>query len=209
MPDGEKGIQLSGIVPVVVLNHAERAAELARALQAGGLNSVEITMRTPAALEAIERISAEVPEMVVGAGTVLSVQMAQKAVQAGARFIVSPGLSQSVVRWCRENGVPVFPGVSTPTEVTQALELGLHQMKFFPAEQSGGVSMLRALASPFQSVSFMPTGGIGPKNVRDYLALPNVMACGGSWLCPQKLIDAGEFEQITALCRQAVQLIEE
>lgn len=206
MPDNVQELTLSGVVPVVVLNHAEQAVDLALAMQAGGLNSVEITMRTPAAAEAIRSIAAEVPGMTVGAGTVLNIQMAQDAVEAGAQFIVSPGLSKNLVLWCQERGIPVFPGVSTPTEITQAMELGLKQLKFFPAEQSGGVSMLKSLASPFQGIRFMPTGGISPKNLKDYLALPNVMACGGSWLCPQKLIDAGEFDQITVLCREAVQL---
>lgn len=200
---------LRGVVPVVVLDDAGRAVTLAKVFQAAGLSSIEVTMRTPAALDAIRSITSEVPEMAVGAGTVLTVQMAREAAEAGAGFIVSPGLSERVVGWCREKQLPVFPGVSTPTEITRALELGVDRMKFFPAEQSGGISMLKALASPFQGVHFMPTGGIGPENLRDYLALPNVMACGGSWLCPRKLIAAGAFDQISALCQEAVRLIED
>lgn len=204
MPEHAREMTLGRIVPVVVLEQAEPAAALARAIQAGGLHSMEITMRTPAAAEAIRSAAAQVPELTVGAGTVLTVQMAREAVKAGAQFIVSPGLSANLVRWCRKRNVPVFPGVSTPTEVIQAMELGLDRLKFFPAEQSGGVPALKTFGSLFREVQFMPTGGIGPKNLKSYLALPNVMACGGSWLCPPKLIRAGAFDQITALCREAV-----
>lgn len=204
MPDRTQEITLGRVVPVVVLDQAEAAAALARAIQAGGLCSMEITMRTPAAAEAIRSVAAQVPELVVGAGTVLTVEMAQDAVRSGAQFIVSPGLSSELVRWCQEQNVPVFPGVSTPTEVIQALELGLNRLKFFPAEQYGGVSALKTFGSLFQEVQFMPSGGIGPRNLKSYLELPNVMACGGSWLCPQKLVSAGAFDEITALCRDAV-----
>lgn len=197
----------SGLVPVVVLTQAEKGAALARAIQAGGLNSMEITLRTSAALEAIRQTVCQVPDILVGAGTVHSVTMAQQAVEAGARFIVSPGLDRAVVGWCQERDIPVFPGVSTPTELEAALELGLTAVKFFPAEQSGGVAMLRALASPYQGIQFMPTGGIRLENLSQYLRLPNVLACGGSWMCPGHLIEQGGFDEITDLCRKAVKTV--
>lgn len=197
----------SGIVPVVVLKEAEKGPDLARAIRAGGLNSVEITLRTDAALEAIRQTACQVPDVLVGAGTVRSVDMARKAVNAGARFIVSPGLSPSVVTWCQEQEIPVFPGISTPTELEVALELGLSAVKFFPAEQSGGVDMLRALASPYQGVQFMPTGGIRLENLAQYLRLPNVLACGGSWICPEHMVEQNRFDEITVLCQNAVKMV--
>lgn len=196
------------IVPIVVLENENRVELLAEALYAGGISSMEITLRTPAALGAIERIAGSTPKLLVGAGTVLNEEMARNAVSCGARFIVSPGLSRDVVSWCQGHEIPVFPGVSTPSEIMAALEMGLDCMKFFPAEQSGGVELLKALASPFAGVHFMPTGGINPENLLDYLRLPNVTACGGSWFCSQQMIREGAFEQITALCRQAVALSE-
>ena len=200
--------ELGKIVPVVVLDNGDRATELARAFLDGGLRSVEITMRTSAALGAIERIARDVPEIVVGAGTVLNLSMAQEAVHAGVRFIVSPGLDQNVVSWCKEHQVQVFPGVVTPTEIMAALELGINQVKFFPAEQSGGVRMLKALSAPFPGVRFMPTGGISLTNLREYLSLPHVIACGGSWLCPKTMIEAGDFAEIAVLCKEAIKLAE-
>lgn len=197
----------SGLVPVVVLKQAEKGAALARAIRAGGLNSMEITLRTNTALEAIRQTAYQVPDVLVGAGTVHSVDMARKAVDAGARFIVSPGLNRSVVTWCQEREIPVFPGISTPTELEAALELGLTEVKFFPAEPSGGASMLRALASPYQGVRFMPTGGIRLENLAQYLRLPNVLTCGGSWICPGHLVEQNRFDQVTDLCRQAVKMV--
>lgn len=193
-----------GIVPVVVLNDARNAVPLARALAAGGIPAAEITFRTAAARDAIAAIAREVPQVLVGAGTVTSAEMAQQAVEAGARYIVSPGFSPAVVRWCLANGVPVLPGVATPTEVEAALALGLTELKFFPAALNGGIPMLRALASPYRQVRFIPTGGVSEANLNDYLALPNVLACGGSWVCPPALADAGEFDRITQLCAQSV-----
>ena len=197
----------SGLVPVVVLTQAEKGVALARAIQAGGLNSMEITLRTSAALEAIRQTVCQAPDILVGAGTVHSVAMAQQAVEAGARFIVSPGLDRAVVDWCQERDIPVFPGVSTPTELEVALELGLTTVKFFPAEQSGGAAMLHALASPYQGMRFMPTGGIRLENLSQYLRLPNVLACGGSWMCPGHMIEEGRFDEITDLCRRAVKTV--
>ena len=197
----------NGLVPVVVLERAEKGPRLGRALLAGGLNSMEITLRTPDALEAIRQTSDQVPGLLVGAGTVHSVDMARRAVEAGAKFIVSPGLSQTVVDWCRERDIPVFPGVSTPTELETALELGLTEVKFFPAEQSGGAAMLSALASPYQGIRFRPTGGIRLENLAEYLRLPNVLACGGSWVCPARLVAQDRFEEIEELCRRAVKQV--
>lgn len=193
-----------GIVPVVILNSAERAVALAEALLAGGIPAAEVTFRTPAAREAIAAIAREVPDVLLGAGTVTSVELAQQAVEAGAKYIVSPGLNPEVVSWCTGHGIPVLPGVATPTEVEAAMALGLTTLKFFPAEQNGGIAMLEALASPYRAVKFIPTGGVGKDNLCAYLALPNVAACGGSWIVPEHLIDAGDFAAITALCREAV-----
>ncbi|PWL49301.1 MAG: 2-dehydro-3-deoxyphosphogluconate aldolase [Clostridiales bacterium] len=196
-----------GLLPVVVLNNAAQAVPLAKALLAGGIPTAEITFRTDAAVESIRRISTQVPEMLVGAGTVTSVSMAEQAVAAGARYIVSPGLNTDVIRWCLAHEIPVFPGVATPTEVEQAMGMGLSILKFFPAEQCGGTAMLKALSGPYPQLRLIPTGGIGPQNLADYLALPNVLACGGSWMVPAALIEAGDFTAISALCRQAVDLL--
>ena len=193
-----------GIVPVVVIHDAENAVELAKALIRGGIETAEITLRTPAALDAIQRIAKEVPEVLVGAGTVTSVELAEQAIQAGAKYIVSPGLNPRVVTFCLERNIPILPGVSTPTEIEAAMELGLTQCKFFPAEQSGGCKMLAALASPYSKMKFIPTGSIDSHNLNEYLNLPNVLACGGSWMCPASLIDARKFDEIEALCHKAV-----
>ncbi len=197
-------ISLIGILPVVVLEDAEAAVPLARAMERGGIPAAEVTFRTGAAEESIRRIAAEVPGVLVGAGTVTSVELAERAVRAGAKFIVSPGLNPAVVRYCLENGIPVVPGVSSPTEIEAAMGLGLSVLKFFPAEQVGGRAMLKALASPYGGIRFIPTGGVGKENLNDYLSLPNVLACGGSWICPASLSAAGRFDEIEELCRQAV-----
>ncbi len=193
-----------GIVPVVVLNNEENAVGLAKALVKGGLPTAEVTYRTDAAEGAIKRISKEVPEILVGAGTITSVEMAKSAVNAGAKYLVSPGLNPKVVIWCLENNIPIFPGVTCPTQIEQAMELGLTTVKFFPAEAAGGIPMLKSFASPYCKMKFMPTGGVSEKNVTDYLALKNVIACGGSWICPTKLIDNEEFDKIEDLCKTAV-----
>ena len=193
-----------GIVPVVVINNADNAVGLARALVSGGLPTAEVTYRTEAAEEAIKRISREVPEILVGAGTITSVEMAKSAVNAGAKYLVSPGLNPKVVQWCTENNVPIFPGVTCPSQIEQAMELGLNTVKFFPAEAAGGIPMLKSFASPYGKMKFMPTGGVSEKNVTEYLGLKNVIACGGSWICPSKLIDNGEYDKIAELCKIAV-----
>jgi 2-dehydro-3-deoxyphosphogluconate aldolase/(4S)-4-hydroxy-2-oxoglutarate aldolase len=180
---------------------------LGNALIAGGLPCAEITFRTSAAEEAIRRIASELPQVVIGAGTVLSVEHAEKAVAAGARYIVSPGFDPKVVDWCLTHDVAVTPGVATPTEINMALDKGLNILKFFPAEALGGLKTLRALAAPYGDVKFIPTGGINPKNLADYLSLPAVHACGGSWLVKSNLISAGEFAEITRLAEEARSIV--
>jgi 2-dehydro-3-deoxyphosphogluconate aldolase/(4S)-4-hydroxy-2-oxoglutarate aldolase len=184
------------IVPVIVIDDAGRALGLADALAGGGLPCAEITFRTPAAAEALRRIAAERPNVLAGAGTVLTTEQAARARDAGARFIVSPGINPKVVEWCQDHSLPVFPGVCTPTEIETALECGLNVVKFFPAEPSGGLNFLKAIAAPFPDLGFMPTGGVTASNVRDYLAFKRVVACGGSWMAPQDWIQQGAFDQI-------------
>lgn len=197
----------NGIVPVVILDDADKAVFLARALLRGGISTIELTLRTEAGIKAIENVRRAVPEILVGAGTVSSCEKAQRAVEAGAQYIISPGLNISVIDWCRNRGIPVYPGVSTPTEIEAALELGLTELKFFPAEAAGGTKMVKALASPYGNVKFMPTGGVSPSNLMSYLSLPNVVACGGSWICPQEYIEAERYEEIECATREAVRQI--
>lgn len=191
------------IIPVVVIEDDRQAVPLAEALQAGGLGTMEITLRTDAGLKAIERLGKRVPEMLLGAGTVLSVDQARRAVEAGARYIVAPGLSRKVVEWCIWNSVPVTPGVVTPTEIETAMDLGLGVVKFFPAEASGGVAYLKAICAPYRSMKFIPTGGIDEKNVAEYLKLPQVAACGGSWMVKPDLLKAGRFDEVHRLAAAA------
>ena len=204
-----KKIQETGIIPVVVLNDAKDAAPLAKALCEGGLPCAEVTFRTDAAEESIRIMSREFPEMFVGAGTVLTTEQVDRAVDAGAKFIVSPGLNPKVVKYCIEKGVPVTPGVCTPSEVEQAIELGLDVVKFFPAEPAGGLNMIKAMAAPYVGMKFMPTGGINPKNVREYLAYDRILACGGSWMVKGSLVEAGEFDKIRELAQEAVEIVKE
>ncbi len=196
-----------GIVPVVRLEDPTQGDHLAQALLAGGLPCAEITFRTAAAAEGIRRMCARSPEMLVGAGTVVTPDQARQAVEAGARFIVSPGFDRRVVEWCLGQAVPVMPGVATPTEILRALEDGLNVLKFFPAEALGGKEMLEALAAAFVGVRFVPTGGITAGNAAAYLKLPMVFALGGSWLVAPKLIAAGAFDEITRLTAEAVALV--
>ncbi len=198
-----------GLIPVVAIERAEDAPKLGRALQAGGLPCAEITFRTAAAPEAIRLITAECPDVLVGAGTVLSVAQAEQAAASGARFIVSPGFDAEVVDWCLAHNMPITPGVITPTEVGLAVKKGLTVLKFFPAEAAGGVKLLKALAGPFGGVKFIPTGGISSQNLADYLSLPLVHAAGGSWMVKKQLITAGEFERITELTREAVAVVQQ
>ena len=202
-----EGIGKLALVPVVKIERAEPAVRLGEAVLAGGLPCVEITFRTEAAEEAIRSIAAAFPNAIVGAGTVLSVDQAQRAVGAGAQFIVAPGFNPQVVEWCLAHEVPITPGVATPTEIEMALDKGLNVLKFFPAQALGGVAMLKALAGPYAGVKFVPTGGVNAQNLADYLALPTVHACAGSWLAPAKLIAAEAFDEITRRVQEAVAIV--
>lgn len=193
-----------GIVPVVKIDDADKAEGLAKAMIEGGLPCAEVTFRTDAAEEAIKRITKAFPEMLVGAGTVINPELAEKAVNAGAKFIVSPGFNPETVKWCIERGIPVTPGVQTPSEIEKALSMGLKVLKFFPAESSGGVKMLKDLSGPFPQVKFMTTGGINQDNLADYAKAPNVLAIGGSWMVKADLIEAENWAEITRLCKEAV-----
>lgn len=194
------------VIPVLRIEDVETAVPLARALAKGGLRVIEITLRTDAALECIRRAAAEVEEAVVGAGTILNARQFDAAAKAGSRFIVSPGLSQGVLKAAAASEVPLLPGAITPGEMMTALEAGIDFLKFFPAEQSGGTAFLKALASPFQGLRFCPTGGISAANTKDYLGLPNVVCVGGSWPAPDALVKAGEWARIEALAREAAAL---
>ena len=193
-----------GIIPVVKIDRAEDAVPLAKALCDGGLPVAEVTFRTAAAAEAIAAMCKAYPEMLVGAGTVLTTAQVDAAIAAGARFIVSPGLNPKVVSYCIEKNIPVTPGVTSPSEIEQALELGLEVVKFFPAEASGGLAKIKAMAAPYGGIRFMPTGGINADNLNSYLAYDRVLACGGSWMVSADLINAGDFAKITELTREAV-----
>lgn len=195
-----------GIIPVIKINDAEKAVPLAHALCAGGLPAAEVTFRTPAAAEAIRRIRAEVPAVCVCAGTVLNAETAERAVEAGAEAVISPGTNPAVVKWCLEMGVPVIPGCATPTEVEACMRMGLDFVKLFPAEVVGGVAMLKALSGPYSHMAFMPTGGVSPENAAAYLAQKNVVCCGGSWMVPEKLLESGDFAAIERLARAAAEI---
>ena len=194
------------VIPVIVLEDVAHAVPLARALVAGGIRMLEVTLRTPAALACIEAIAREVPEAVAGAGTVRSAADAQAAQRAGARFAVSPGYTQAVGRACRDAGLPLLPGVATGSEIMAAAEDGYTELKFFPALQAGGPAMLKAWSGPFADVRFCPTGGVTPANAPELLALPNVVCVGGSWLTPADAVKKGDWGRITHLAREAVAL---
>lgn len=191
------------IIPVIAIKDADDAVALGQTLMDNGMPSAEITFRTPAAAESIRRLREAFPEMIIGAGTVLTTAQVDQAIEAGVDFIVSPGLNPRIVQYCQAHGVPIIPGVNNPSLVEQAMELGLHTLKFFPAEPSGGLGMLKAMSAVYP-VSFMPTGGISPSNVKDYLALPAVFACGGTWMVPANLIDNREWQKIGALAKEAM-----
>lgn len=197
-------IGLLGIVPVIAIEDANDAEPLAQALIDGGLPCAEITFRTAAAKDAIARIAKKFPDMALGAGTVLTIDQVKAAVDCGAKYIISPGLNPKTVAYCVSNNIPVTPGVATPSEVEQALEFGLDVVKFFPAEQAGGLPFLRALSAPYKQLKFIPTGGIDEKNILSYLSFQSVLACGGSWMVKTDMIAAKQFDQITALTEQAV-----
>ena len=196
------------IVPVVAIHDAKNANRLANALLAGGLPCAEITFRTEAAVEAIKNI-AKREEMLVGAGTVLTIEQVKSAVDAGAQFIVSPGFNPKVVDYCRKNKIPVTPGISNPTDIEMALDFDLNVVKFFPAEAFGGLKTLKAISAPYGMMKFIPTGGINTGNLLDYLQFPSVLACGGSWMVKSSLISEGLFDEIEQLTREAVEIAKE
>lgn len=196
------------VVPVVVLDDAKDAEPLAKALVEGGLPCAEVTFRTEKAAESIRIMTEVYPDMLVGAGTVLTTEQVDKAVESGAKFIVSPGFDPEIVDYCIEKNIPVFPGCISPSEVAQAVKRGLKVVKFFPAEQSGGLAMIKAMAAPYNMLKFMPTGGINTKNLKDYLACDKILCCGGSWMVKGDMIKAGEFEKIKKLTREAKELAE-
>lgn len=204
-----KKISDVGVVPVIKIDNAKDAIPLANALKKGGICCAEVTFRTDAAEEAIRLISQEFPDFLVAAGTVLTPKQADVAMAAGASFIVSPGLNPTVVKHCIDKGYPIIPGVCTPSEVEMGMSLGLSYLKFFPAEAAGGVNMIKSMAAPYTKIKFMPTGGIGPKNLADYLNCKAVIACGGSWMVPGDMITAGKFDEIEKLTAQAVALLKE
>ncbi len=197
-----------GIIPVVVLEDAKKARPLGHALCDGGLPCAEVTFRTSAAEEAIRILSEECPQMLIGAGTVLTTEQVDRAVGAGARFIVSPGLNPRIVKYCVEKGILIIPGCATPSDIEQALENGLEAVKFFPAEPAGGLKMVRALAGPYVNMRFIPTGGIDAKNIQSYLTYGRVLACGGSWMVKKELIGAGDFRKIEKLAKEAVEIVQ-
>ena len=196
------------VVPVVVLNDVKDAAPLAKALVEGGLPCAEVTFRTDAAAESIRIMTEAYPDMLVGAGTVLTTEQVDRAVEAGAKFIVSPGFDPEIVDYCIGKNVPVFPGCISPSEVAQAVKRGLKIVKFFPAEQSGGLAMIKAMAAPYNMLKFMPTGGINTKNLKEYLACDKILCCGGSWMVKGDMVEAGEFEKIKKLTEEARALAE-
>ena len=199
-------IQNLAVVPVVVLEDTEDALPLAKALCEGGLPCAEVTFRTDAAEESIKIMTEAFPDMLVGAGTVLTAEQVDQAVKAGAKFIVSPGFDPEIVDYCILKDIPVFPGCITPSEVAQAVKRGLKVIKFFPAEQFGGIAAIKALAAPYTDIKFMPTGGINPKNLENYLSDDKIIACGGSWMVKGNLIKEGRFDEIRILTAEAVKL---
>ena len=202
-------IEKTGVIPVVVINDVEDADPLAQALCEGGLPCAEVTFRTAAAEESIRKMTDIYPDMLIGAGTVLTTEQVDRAVAAGAKFIVSPGFDPEVVDYCILKQIPVFPGCITPSEVAQAVKRGLKVVKFFPAVQFGGVSTIQALTAPYVGLKFMPTGGVNAKNLADYLQCKSIIACGGSWMVKSDLIKAGEFEKIKDMTKEAVSLVNE
>ncbi len=202
-----KTIQLTGIVPVITIKDAKKSVPLAHALIAGGIPCAEVTFRTSEAAEAIREIAEKVPGILVGAGTVLTKEQVDRAIDAGAKFIVSPGFNPGVVEHCIKKNIPIVPGCCTPTEMEQALERGIQIIKFFPAEQSGGLNFLRAVSSPYSTLHFIPTGGISPTNLGEYISFNRVIACGGSWMVQSDWIDQMDYDRITTECVQAAKIV--
>lgn len=194
------------IVPVVVLDDAKDAKPLGEALCNGGLPCAEVTFRTDAAEESIRIMAENFPNMLVGAGTVLTIDQVDRAVNAGAKFIVSPGFDEEIVDYCLKNNITILPGCATPSEVAKAVKRGLEVVKFFPAEQAGGLAMIKSMSAPYHMLKFMPTGGINPDNVKNYLSFDKIFACGGSWMVKQSFVENQEFDKICELCKEAVQI---
>ena len=207
MQDILKKIGQLGIVPVIKIDDVENAVPLAKALCDGGLPCAEITFRTDAAEESIRRITKELPHMLVGAGTVLTTEQADRALAAGAKFMVSPGMNPKVVQHCIDKGVLITPGCVSPSDIERAIELGLDVVKFFPAEQAGGLAYIKACAAPYPGLHFIPTGGINAGNIGKYIAFSKVSACGGSWMVRKELIDGSNFDEITRLCKESIQIV--
>lgn len=205
----EEQFEELGLVPVVVLEKTEDALPLAKALVSGGVPCAEVTFRTEAAPESIRLMAREYPEMLVGAGTVLTIDQVNQAVEAGAKFIVSPGFDPEIVDYCLAKKIPVFPGCITPSEVAQAVKRGLKIVKFFPAEQAGSLAMIKAMAAPYNNIRFMPTGGINLENLKDYLSCDKILCCGGSWMVKKDLIQKGEFDKIATLVKEAKEKADE
>ena len=208
MKDITERFEKLGVVPVVVLEDAKDAVPLATALVEGGLPCAEVTFRTEAAEESIRLMTEQFPEMLVGAGTVLTVEQVDAAVGAGAKFIVSPGFDAEIVDYCLKNQIPVFPGCISPSEVAQAVKRGLKVVKFFPAEPAGGISMIKAMAAPYTGLKFMPTGGINAKNLGEYLSSDKIVCCGGSWMVKGELVKNGEFNKIRQLTEEARRMVD-
>ena len=202
-------IKEMGIVPVVVIDDVKNAIPLAKALCEGGLPCAEVTFRTDAAEEAIRIMAEQFPDMLIGAGTVLTIDQVDRAVATGAKFIVSPGLNPNIVKYCVDKGILITPGCMSPSDIEIALENGLEVVKFFPAEPAGGLKMIKAIAAPYVNMKFMPTGGINIKNVKEYLLYDRIVACGGSWMVKDSLMKSGEFDKITELVKEAVQVVKE
>ncbi|EHV9834209.1 bifunctional 4-hydroxy-2-oxoglutarate aldolase/2-dehydro-3-deoxy-phosphogluconate aldolase [Vibrio vulnificus] len=197
------------VIPVIAIDNAEDIIPLGKVLAENGLPAAEITFRSEAAVEAIRLLREAQPDMLIGAGTVLNREQAIAAKEAGATFIVSPGFNPNTVKACQEIGIDIVPGVNNPSTVEAALEMGLTTLKFFPAEASGGINMVKSLLAPYTNIELMPTGGINPANIKDYLAIPRVLACGGTWMVDKKLIEAGNWEELARLTREAVALVNE
>lgn len=197
------------VIPVIAIDKAEDIIPLGKVLAENGLPAAEITFRSAAAAEAIRLLRETQPDMLIGAGTVLNREQAIAAKEAGATFIVSPGFNPNTVKACQEIGIDIVPGVNNPRTVEAALEMGLTTLKFFPAEASGGINMVKSLLAPYTDIELMPTGGINPANIKDYLAIPRVLACGGTWMVDKKLIEEGNWEELARLTREAVALVNE
>ena len=202
-------IKQMGIIPVVVLENEKNSLPLAKALIEGGLPCAGVTFRTKAAAKSIALMTQEYPDMLVGAGTVLNIKQVDEAVAAGAKFIVSPGFNPKVVDYCNKNDIPMLPGCITPSEVEQAIEHGLKAVKFFPAEAAGGLAMIKAMSAPYTNMMFMPTGGINIDNVKEYLAFSKILACGGSWMVKEDLIEKQDFDTIKRLTEEAVSIVKQ